>query len=440
MYFKRTDGRNFDELRAVKVTKDYIMHPEGSVLIEMGNTKVICNATVEEKVPPFKADSGEGWVTAEYSMLPRATNTRNKRDVNKGKPNSRGVEIQRLIGRSLRAAVDFKLLGERQIIIDCDVIQADGGTRTASITGGFIAMAIACDKLVKSGKIEKSPIVNYVSAISVGIVNGQPCLDLCYEEDSHAGVDMNVIMTDKGEFVEVQGTGEGCTFSMEQLNELLALAKKGNEELHKIQSDIINDNNGKRTLIFATTNEGKMKEIRAKLGDRYNVKSMREAGIDVEVEENGKTFEDNAIIKAQAISKICGELVLADDSGLEIDYLNKEPGVQSARFMGHDTSYDVKNAAILELLNGVPDEKRTARFVCAMAAAAPDMEPIVVRGTIEGIIGHEIQGENGFGYDPIFYVPKLGKTTAQLSMEEKNKISHRGKALELIGDILEELI
>lgn len=435
----RCDGRLNDELRKVNVIRDYIMHPEGSVLIEMGNTKVICNATVEEKVPPFKLGSGEGWVTAEYSMLPRATNTRNKRDSSKGKPNSRGVEIQRLIGRSLRAAVDFKLLGERQIIIDCDVIQADGGTRTASITGGFIAMAIACDRLVKQGKIDKNPIVNYVSAISVGIIDGTPCLDLCYAEDSHAGVDMNVVMTDKGEFVEVQGTGEGCTFSVEQLQQLLALAARGNRELNKIQSDAINVKSDKRKIIFATTNAGKMREIRAKLCDSFDVFSMAEAGINVDVEENGTTFEENAVKKAEEISKLCGEIVLADDSGLEIDYLDKAPGVYSARYLGHDTSYDYKNAKILEQLDGVPDEKRTARFVCAMAAAVPGMDTFVVRGTIEGIIGHEIAGENGFGYDPIFYVPRLGKTTAQLTMEEKNKISHRGKALELIKDILEEI-
>lgn len=235
----RIDNRNYDELRKVNMIKDYIIHPEGSVLISMGNTKVICNATVEEKVPPFKMDSGEGWVTAEYSMLPRATNTRNKRDISKGKQNARSVEIQRLIGRSLRAGIDFKILGERSITVDCDVIQADGGTRTASITGGFVAMYIACQKLVDNGIIEKNPVKNFVSAISVGIIDGIPCLDLCYEEDSHAGVDMNVIMTDDGNFVEVQGTGEGCTFSRNQLNELLTLAEKGNNELIKIQKEVL---------------------------------------------------------------------------------------------------------------------------------------------------------------------------------------------------------
>lgn len=235
----RADGRKNDELRNVKITTDYIIHPEGSVLIEMGNTKVICNATVEENVPPFKKDTGDGWVTAEYAMLPRATGTRNKRDISRLKQNARGVEIQRLIGRALRAAVDLSLLGERAIIVDCDVIQADGGTRTASVTGGFVALYLACRRLLEAGEIDKNPVVNFVSAVSVGIVDGVPQLDLCYEQDSRADVDMNVIMTDKGEFVEVQGTGEENTFTMDELLRLLELAKKGNEELQKIQREVL---------------------------------------------------------------------------------------------------------------------------------------------------------------------------------------------------------
>ncbi len=235
----RADGRKNDELRNVKITTDYIIHPEGSVLIEMGNTKVICNATVEENVPPFKKDTGEGWITAEYAMLPRATGTRNKRDISRLKQNARGVEIQRLIGRALRAAVDLSLLGERAIIVDCDVIQADGGTRTASVTGGFVALYLACRRLLEAGEIDKNPVVNFVSAVSVGIVDGVPQLDLCYEQDSHADVDMNVIMTDKGEFVEVQGTGEENTFTMDELLRLLELAKKGSEELQKIQKEVL---------------------------------------------------------------------------------------------------------------------------------------------------------------------------------------------------------
>ena len=236
---ERNDGRKVDQLREINFIKDFTKYAEGSVLIECGNTKVICNATVEEKVPPFKKESGEGWVTAEYSMLPRATATRNSRDINKLKQNQRSVEIQRLIGRALRAAVDFKKLGERTITVDCDVIQADGGTRTASITGGFAALAIACKKLVEAGLVEENPIKTTVSAISVGIVDGIPMLDLCYEEDSRADVDMNVIMTGEGNFVEVQGTGENGTFSMDELTKLIALAKKGNEELKLKQLEVI---------------------------------------------------------------------------------------------------------------------------------------------------------------------------------------------------------
>ena len=236
---ERIDLRKNDELRKINITRDFTKYAEGSVLIECGNTKVICNASVEEKVPPFKKETGEGWVTAEYSMLPRATATRNSRDINKLKQNQRSVEIQRLIGRALRASIDFKLLGERTITIDCDVIQADGGTRTASITGGFAALAIACEKLVKDGIIEKSPIVTPVTAISVGIVDGEPLLDLCYEEDSRADVDMNIIMTGEGNFVEVQGTGENGTFNKGELLKLIDLAEKGNSELLKKIREVV---------------------------------------------------------------------------------------------------------------------------------------------------------------------------------------------------------
>ena len=235
----RIDKRQNDELRKVKMTKDFIKYPEGSVLIEMGETKVICNASVEDRVPPFKKDTGEGWVTAEYSMLPRATSDRNNRDINRLKKNNRSVEIQRLIGRALRSVVDFQALGERTITLDCDVIQADGGTRTASITGAFVALMIACKKFLKDGLIDKMPITSYVGAVSVGIVNNEEVLDLCYREDSNAKVDMNVVMTDKGEFIEVQGTGEESPFSREQLNKLLELGEKGITELIELQKKVI---------------------------------------------------------------------------------------------------------------------------------------------------------------------------------------------------------
>lgn len=194
-----------------------------------------------------------------------------------------------------------------------------------------------------------------------------------------------------------------------------------------------------KQIILATKNKNKLVEVKAVLGNDYEVLSMEDIGIDVDVEENGTTFEENATIKAEAICKICGKPVMADDSGLEIDYLGKKPGVLSARFLGHDTSYDIKNAKILEMLEDVPEEKRTARFVCSIAVAFPDRDTVVVRDTIEGIIGYESAGENGFGYDPIFYVPELKKTTAQLSMEEKNKISHRGKALVKMANRLKDM-
>lgn len=194
-----------------------------------------------------------------------------------------------------------------------------------------------------------------------------------------------------------------------------------------------------KEIIFATKNKGKIKEIQAVLGDSCRVVTMEEAGITVDVDENGTTFEENAKIKAEAIMKICNKVVLADDSGLEIDYLNGEPGIYSARYMGHDTSYDIKNKSLIDRLEGVPDNKRTARFVCAAAAAIPGEKTIVVRGTMEGIIGYEIKGENGFGYDPIFFLPQYGKTSAEISSEEKNKISHRGTALRALRDRLAEM-
>lgn len=235
----RQDGRIHSQLRSVKITRNYIKHAEGSVLIEVGDTKVICTASVEERTPPFKKDSGEGWVTAEYAMLPRATGVRNSRDISKLKLNGRAQEIQRLIGRSLRTIVDLKLLGERTITIDCDVIQADGGTRTASITGGYVALVDACRKLLDNGQISKMPVTGFVAATSVGVVDGQELLDLCYTEDSAAEVDMNVIMSDKGEFIELQATGEKTSFGKSQLDVLLILAQKGIEQLMEIQREAL---------------------------------------------------------------------------------------------------------------------------------------------------------------------------------------------------------
>lgn len=234
----RIDQREAGQLRSVKVTVDYLMTAEGSVLIEAGNTRVLCAASVEETVPSFLRGSGKGWVTAEYSMLPRATVTRTAREVSKGRASGRTMEIQRLIGRSLRSVVDLGALGERSIILDCDVLQADGGTRTTAITGAYIAMVAAVRKLVKFGALKKSPVRDFVAATSVGVVGGIPMLDLCYQEDSRADVDMNVVMTGSGQFVEVQATAEKTPFDQEQLDRLLSLARSGVEQLVVIQKSL----------------------------------------------------------------------------------------------------------------------------------------------------------------------------------------------------------
>ena len=230
-------GRAPDALRAVTITRGYTVHAEGSVLIEFGQTKVLCTASVEEKVPPHKRGSGEGWVTAEYGMLPRATHTRGDREAARGKQSGRTQEIQRLIGRSLRAVFDLKALGERTIQIDCDVIQADGGTRTAAITGAWVAAQDAIATLLAAGKIAASPITGAVAAVSVGIVRGTPLLDLEYVEDVACDTDMNVVMTGAGHFVEVQGTAEGAAFSRAEMDRLLALAEKGIAELVRLQQE-----------------------------------------------------------------------------------------------------------------------------------------------------------------------------------------------------------
>ncbi|MFA4858686.1 MAG: ribonuclease PH [Candidatus Margulisiibacteriota bacterium] len=236
---KRADGRRPDQIRPVKITRNYLKHPQGSVLIEMGDTKVICSAFVDENVPPFRKGKKGGWVTAEYSMLPGATSTRSSREHGQGRAKGRTHEIQRLIGRSLRGVVDFKKLGERTIYLDADVIQADGGTRTASITGCFIALKDAVAWLLKKKKIKKDPVKEYLAAVSVGIVKGRALLDLMYSEDFSAAVDMNVVMTEKGELVEIQGTAEGTPFSEKQLFELLALAKSGIKQLIIIQKQVL---------------------------------------------------------------------------------------------------------------------------------------------------------------------------------------------------------
>lgn len=237
--FARSGGRAADQLRPVRITRSYTMHAEGSVLIEFGHTRVLCTASVEERVPPHKRGSGEGWVTAEYGMLPRATHSRSDREAARGKQTGRTQEIQRLIGRSLRAVFDLQKLGERTITLDCDVLQADGGTRTAAITGAFVAAQDAVNKLLAAGALTASPITGHVAAISVGLVQGTPLLDLEYTEDSACDTDMNVVMTGAGHYIEVQGTAEGAAFSRQEMDRLLTLAEKGVKELVRLQDEAL---------------------------------------------------------------------------------------------------------------------------------------------------------------------------------------------------------
>ena len=441
----RIDGRKFDQIRDVKITRNFTKYAEGSVLIEMGETKVLCTASIEEKVPPFLRNTGTGWINAEYSMLPRSTKQRKVRDSSKGKIDGRSQEIQRLIGRAIRSVVDLNKLGERTIWVDCDVIQADGGTRTASITGAFVAVAEAIYKLYKDGLIKKMPIENFVSAISVGIVNDQCLLDICYEEDSHAQVDMNIIMTDKCEFVEVQGTGEERPFSRKDLNKLLELGEKGNKELIKIQrkalGEIADEILGMEygdDIVISTGNAHKLEEIGAILKDLdYNIHSLKDVNLDnLEIEENGKTFEHNALIKARTVAKLTNMITIADDSGLEVDAIGKKPGIYSSRYAGENATDAENREKLLKALKNTAASHRTARFVCCIAVVFPDGKEFVVRGTCEGTIAFEEKGDNGFGYDSLFIVDNYNKTFAELPSSIKNAISHRAKALELMKDEL----
>lgn len=439
----RHDGRQVNDLRRIDIQTNVFKHPEGSVVISFGDTQVICSATIEESVPPFLRGSETGWVSAEYSMLPRATNTRNRRESSKGKLSGRTMEIQRLIGRSLRAVVDLEKLGERSIIVDCDVIQADGGTRTASITGAFVALQLAINKLMQTGELSENPIKEHLAAISVGILEDNSyAVDLDYIEDSACQVDMNLVMTESGRFVEIQGTGEEATFDGDQLNHLLHYGKEAIESLIAYQKEALyvqntaNNAVADKTIMIATGNMGKAKEFEkmfAKAG--YQIKTMKDFPELPEVQETGQTFEENARLKAETIANILQCPVLADDSGLTVDALGGMPGIYSARFAGEQKSDASNNAKLLHELTDVADENRTAQFHCTLVFAAPQKESLVVEGIWNGRIARIPRGENGFGYDPLFIVDGLEKTSAELTPEEKNEISHRGQAMKKLDGL-----
>ena len=432
-----------EEKRPVRIIPDYTEMAAGSVLIECGRTRVICTASVQEGVPPFLKGRGQGWLTAEYAMLPGSTPDRKARDG--VKKDGRSVEIQRLIGRSLRAACDLGLLGERTIYIDCDVIQADGGTRTASITGGFVALCLAVDKLLKAGKIVDSPIIRQVAAISVGVIDGTCMLDLDYAQDSRAEVDMNVVMTKdrRGEtgFVEVQGTGERKCYSRGELNRLIDLAEKGVSELMDAQRAALGDRADvicrKPKLVLASNNFGKLRELRAMLGEKFDVRSMRDMGIQLEVDETGETFAENALLKAQALMEICHCATLADDSGLCVDALGGRPGVHSARYCGVHGDDEANNQLLLKELAQAGGSRDT-HYGVAIALCRPGCEPLITYGRCDGEILTEYRGTGGFGYDPLFLSKDLGVTFAEADAESKNRVSHRARAIQEMIDRLEK--
>ncbi len=433
----RADGRAYDEARPVRIETDFVRTAAGSCLIATGNTRVICTASVEESLPAWRKASGLGWVTAEYAMLPASTGTRKKRDgVTK---DGRGVEIQRLIGRSIRQAVDMRLLGPRTITLDCDVLEADGGTRTASITGAMVALTCAVDKLIREGKLKVSPIVHQVAAVSVGIVDGIPSLDLCYQEDSRAQVDMNCVMNERGEFIELQGTGEGRAFTAEELRVLTGYGAKGIAALMEAQREELGERAARigtrPVLVAATANPFKLVELQQIFSGFYTVVSMRDAGFDAEIAETADTFAGNAALKAEAVLAATGLPAIADDSGLTVDALGGEPGVYSARYCGHHGDDEANNDKLLERMKDIED--RRAAYQCAIALALPG-KTLVAEGSCPGVILRRRQGTGGFGYDPLFLYEPLNKTFAEITPEEKNAISHRAKACEKMLELLRE--
>ena len=376
-FVPRPDGRAVDALRPVEITRRFTKYAEGSVLMCAGDTHVLCTASVTVGVPNFLRGKGEGWVTAEYGLLPRSTGTRTDREAARGKQTGRTQEIQRLIGRSLRAVVDRKKLGEHTIQIDCDVLQADGGTRCASITGAWIALRDAVDWMLAKGMISEDPILAQVSAVSVGMWSGEPVLDLNYAEDSASDTDMNVVMTSAGKYVEIQGTAEGDPFSEGDLG-----VKPCPEPFH--------------------------------------------------------TFIENCLAKARHAAKETGRPAMADDSGLCVDALGGAPGVYSARFAGEDATDEDNNRLLMEKLHGV--KNRQGHYVCVLVAvrSPDDPEPLIAEGTWEGVIAEAPKGSGGFGYDPLFCSP--AGCFGQLTPKQKDAVSHRGKALCLMAAELKKYL
>ncbi len=432
---ERTDGRAPGALRSHRFIPGFVGSAAGSCLMETGSTRVIVTASVEPGVPPFLRGRGQGWLTAEYAMLPASTGRRKQRDGLK--KDSRGVEISRLIGRSLRQALDLTRLGEYTITIDCDVLEADGGTRTAAVTGGFVALCLAVDRMIRNGMLKESPVSHQVAAVSCGVVKGRALLDLCYQEDSQAEADMNFVLNEEGGIIEIQGTGEGKAFPESALFDMLSMAKEGIARLMEAQRRALGEAAyvvmQPQTLVLASGNAHKIRELTRILGPRFRIISMKDAGFEGEIEETGETFRENAALKAEAVRNATGYLTLADDSGLEVTALGGAPGVHSARYAGRHGDDRANNDLLLKNLAG--KENRSAQFVSVLALASPFGPTRFFEGVCPGIIAGEPRGEGGFGYDPLFLYAS-GRTFAQMDEEEKNQVSHRARALRKLREAL----
>ncbi len=432
----RIDNRLNDFERECTFEIGFAKNAYSSCLLRLGETVVLATCSLENKVPNFLKDSGSGWITAEYSMLPGSTTIRKQREFLK--KDGRSSEIQRLIGRSLRQAVNLDKLGEYTITIDCDVIQADGGTRTASINGAYVALVVAIDRMFKENKIKANPLKDQIAALSVGILNNEIILDLCYEEDSHAIADVNIVMNNKLEFVEIQGTGEELAIKENQLFEMIKVAKLGLLRILYKQRDVLK-NYGAKFLpnpyfVVASNNNHKVGELSKLFGQKYTLFSLKDINIVDYIVEDGKTFEENSLIKSKFICDKYQVPTIADDSGLCVDVLEGNPGIYSARYGGGNLTDKEKNLLLLSNLEG--KDNRKAKFVCVMSLALPNNSTYSFEGICNGeILDFEI-GEKGFGYDPIFKCED-GQPLGKLSDVEKNKVSHRGKATKLLLDYLE---
>ena len=445
----RADGRADDELRPIKITRHWLDHAAGSVLVEFGRTRVLCAASAAEGVPRWRKGSGLGWVTAEYAMLPASTNTRSERESVKGRIGGRTHEISRLIGRSLRAVIDYKALGENTIQLDCDVLQADGGTRTAAITGAYVALADAVAHLRGEGLLAGEPLTGSVAAVSVGIIDGTPRLDLPYEEDVRAETDMNIVMTGTGAFVEVQGTAEGAAFSRAELDALLALGEKGCADLTKLQQEALLREALVSRVFLASRNAKKLAEMERIL--REHLPSVEVLGLDDvaaydEPVEDQPTFEGNALLKARAglaahRAAVARRRLRALRRRAQRDArgaVRALVGASAGSKMGLTTA---TTRCCWPSWRTCPTSAAPPTSPAASPSAHPAASELVVEGRMDGRIIRETRGTGGFGYDVVFVADDHpGPTTAELSIEDKDAISHRGKALRQLAPQVARLL